>query len=340
MDNNSTTSSTSSATSATFAPASLLDDLIYVDIAFREPRALMACAFTLVLLAYALAAAGNSLLCVVVLLDRRLHRPPYALACILSLVGVAETTVALPRLLYDLSSRTSIAAGECLARMFVYHTLVRAHALVLVAMAVDRYLAVCHPLRYRALAAAVAASARASGAAWAAAAAGGSAAAIQGAGYVAVVARLRFCRARVVPSSTCDFSAVRRLMCGEVGYEAPVVYANILLGTALPLGAVAASYALILRECRGQRLPGGRRRALSTCVTHLLLVLVYFTSIFFTFATGLRLGAPTSGEGVTALQTVQFILPPALNPVIYGLRTAEVRRGLARLLPSKIWPSN
>nr|XP_032834993.1 putative olfactory receptor 56B2 [Petromyzon marinus] len=130
-------------------------------------------------------------------------------------------------------------------------------------------------------------------------------------------------------------------MCGEVGYEAPVVYANILLGTAPPLGAVAASYALILRECRGQRLPGGRRRALSTCVTHLLLVLVYFTSIFFfTFATGLRLGAATSGEGVTALQTVQFILPPALNPVIYGLRTAEVRRGLARLLPSKIWPSS
>nr|XP_032835103.1 olfactory receptor 52B2-like [Petromyzon marinus] len=162
----------------------------------------------------------------------------------------------------------------------------------------------------------------------------------KGAGYVAVVARLRFCRARVVPSSTCDFSAVRRLMCGEVGYEAPVVYANILLGTALPLGAVAASYVLILRECRGQRLPGGRRRALSTCVTHLLLVLVYFTSIFFTFATGLRLGAAMSGEGVTALQTVQFILPPALNPVIYGLRTAEVRRGLARLLPSKIWPSN
>ncbi|CAN0398134.1 unnamed protein product [Lampetra planeri] len=69
----------------------------------------------------------------------------------------------------------------------------------------------------------------------------------------------------------CDFSAVRRLMCGEASYETPVVYANILLGTALPLGAVTVSYALILRECRGPQLRG-RRRALSTCVTNLLLV--------------------------------------------------------------------
>ncbi|XP_061435790.1 olfactory receptor 2M3-like [Lethenteron reissneri] len=309
-------------------------DLIRIQTVFREPPTVRRFVFAFLLLVYALTLVANSLLCLAIARDRRLHKPMHLLVAALALTDLVENTNALPRTMYDLvGDAPYISVPWCIAKMFTYHVSFRVHGYILAAMAADRYLAVCRPLAYRSAASnAIALKALAFAVALAAA---------QGLGYVAIAVNLDLCKPRSLLTSTCDFLALRVLSCNHVALGQAYTFAMSLVGIALPLCAIAAFYALVLHECRKPALRRGRNKALRTCGTHLLVAAVYFSAILATFASGAGGGTPSSAaspELSVSLQSLQFVLPPVLNPIVYGLRTAEVKESLVRFLRSRVSP--
>ncbi|XP_032835081.1 olfactory receptor 52D1-like [Petromyzon marinus] len=316
---------TNASTNASSAPGSAaLSDLIVMVTVLSESRAFTRFAFATLLLIYVATVAGNSLLCLVVCRTPSLHRPMHVLVALLCATDLVEATNSLPRIMSNLAASNRMSLSECIAQMFFLHVAVRTQAYVLALMALDRYAAVVRPLRYRSLV-----SVRRVARAFAAAVA---AAAVPVAGYVAVTLRLDYCRERVTSSPNCDFLVLSNLSCGDLSLNAALAYANVASGVALPLAVVAVAYGLVLRECSGQAACGGAggagAKARRTCVTHLVVVGVYFGSIFFTVASGLRAFSALPRDVRAPLQALQYVLPPALNPVVYGLRTAEIRRRL------------
>ncbi|CAN0383623.1 unnamed protein product [Lampetra fluviatilis] len=229
-------------------------------------------------------------------------------------------------------ARNRISLLECVAQMFVYHVAIRLQAFILVAMSLDRYAAVVHPLRYGALAsnARVLRSIPVL-----------IAAAVLPVLAYANVASLDYCRPMVLLAPCCQVTFLSSLACTETRSYTALYYANLTTGLALPLVVILASYALIFRELhRGGRGGGGRgggrrgggvgKAAVHSCVTHFAVIAVSFGSVFFTFFSSLQLAMGLPGDLVVVFQTLQYFAPPALNPLIYGLRTADIRRSLAK----------
>ncbi|XP_061435793.1 olfactory receptor 5H19-like [Lethenteron reissneri] len=312
-------------------PVAAATDIIRIQTVFREPPTIRRFVFAFLLLVYALTLAANSLLCLAIARDRRLHKPMHLLVAALALTDLVENTNALPRTMYDLIGDSPyISVPWCIAKMFTYHLSFRVHGYILAAMAVDRYLAVCRPLAYRGAASnAIALKALAFAIALAAA---------QSLGNVAIAVNLDLCKPHLLITSTCDFLALRVLSCNHVALGQAYTSAMSVVGIALPLGAIAVFYALVLHECRKPALRRGRNKALRTCGTHLLVAAIYFGAILATVASG---GTPSSAawpELSVSLQNLQFVLPPVLNPIVYGLRTAEVKESLVRFLRSRVSP--
>ncbi|CAN0383782.1 unnamed protein product [Lampetra fluviatilis] len=330
---------TNASTNASSAPSSAsLSDLIVMVTVLSESPAFTHFAFAAILLIYVATVAGNSLLCLVVCRTPSLHRPMHVLVALLCATDLVEATNSLPRIMSNLAASNRMSLAECVAQMFFLHVAVRTQAYVLALMALDRYAAVVRPLRYRSLVT-VGRVARAFAVAVAAAT-------VPIAGYVAVALRLDYCRERVTSAPNCDFLVLSNLSCGDLSLNAALAYANVASGIALPLAVIAVAYALVLRECSSQAAAAGgggvggsggtvggsggsgAAKARRTCVTHLVVVAIYFGSIFFTVASGMRAFSAVPRDVRVPLQALQYVLPPALNPVVYGLRTAEIRRRL------------
>ncbi|XP_032835078.1 olfactory receptor 8H2-like [Petromyzon marinus] len=309
-------------------------DLILMATLFRDPPAARYSAFAALLLVYAFTVAANATLGLVICLEANLHRPMYVLMALLALTDVLETTNALPRIMANLvSSSNYVPMPECIAQMFFYHIAIRVQSFILTAMSVDRYVAIVHPLRYHSI--------MSNALVLKVFLASVALAALPIIGYVSVVVRLNFCRVKVTYSPNCDIMMISNLSCSDLYPNVFYTYANIITGIALPLLLVVAMYGLVFADLRRRR--GGssqqrHRKAVHTCVTHLFNVAVFFSSIVFTFINGLNLY--TIPRDVRfPLQSLQYVVPPALNPVVYGLRTAEIRRAFVRLVTRRVAPA-
>ncbi|XP_032834991.2 olfactory receptor 52Z1P-like [Petromyzon marinus] len=318
-------------------------DIIVMVTPFGDPPSVRLSLFGTLLLLFTAAVAGNALLCSVVCLERRLRTPMCTFIASMALTDIVQVASSVPRIMANLLGDGGAAGGgggprgggvglvsvaECTAQMFLMHVSVRAQAFLLALMSVDRYLAVAFPLRYRSLVT--------NGAALRASAAAAAAACALTCPNVALLVGLDYCRARVLAAVYCSFYSVAFTSCGDVGAQRRYGYATLALATALPACAVALAYALILLECRKAGLRRGQRKALRTCVTHLLAVGAFFASVFFSFASNISFLAGVGAEVSYCLQGLHCIVPALVNPVIYGLGTAEIRRGCVKRFRSRV----
>ncbi|XP_078738651.1 olfactory receptor 8H1-like [Lampetra fluviatilis] len=304
-------------------------DLIFMVTLFRDPPAARYSAFVALLLIYAFTVAANATLGLVICLESNLHQPMYLYIALLAITDVVESTNALPRIMANLVASNLIPIPECIAQMFFYHIAIRVQSLILTTMSVDRYVAIVHPLRYHSIMSNVLV--------FKAFLASVALAGLPIFGYVAVVVRLNYCRVKVTSSPNCHSSMLRNLSCSDIDSSVIFNYINIISGIILPFLVIVLMYLLILLECRKPHLREGKGKAIHTCVTHICVITVFFSSILFTFVSGLNLQTSISGD-LRSLQTLQYVLPPVLNPVVYGLRTAEIRRALARRLVGRVVP--
>lgn len=271
------------------------------------------------------ALAGNVLLLGLVTTDRTLHAPMYQLLGLLAIADLVLATSTVPKalaVLWGLSSEISF--GACLAQLFVAHVAFIAESSVLLAMAVDRYVAICQPLRYGALL-----TQRVIGIVAVAAVTRG---ACVMAPPVVLLQRLPYCGQRALPHTYCEHMGVARLACGDTRPNIWYGLATTLLSPALDLGLIGTSYALILRAVCRLPSQGARRKALSTCGAHAGVITLFYTPALFTFLAH-RFGRHTVPSHIhILLANLYVVVPPALNPVVYGVRTQQITQRLRHLL--------
>ncbi|XP_055972167.1 olfactory receptor 52W1 [Sorex fumeus] len=267
---------------------------------------------------YLLALLGNGALLTVVQTDSALHQPMFLLLATLAATDMGLATSIAPGLLavLCLGPRT-IPYVACLAQMFFVHALTAMESGVLLAMACDRAVAVGRPLHYSVLVT----KARVG---YAALALVLKAAAIV-IPFPLLVARFEHFRKKTINHAYCEHMAVVELVVGNTR-------ANNLYGLALSLAVsgvdilgIATSYGLIAHAVLKLPTREARSKAFGTCSSHICVILAFYVPGLFSYLTH-RFGRHTVPKFIhILLSNIYLLLPPALNPLIYGARTKQIR---------------
>jgi olfactory receptor len=239
----------------------------------------------------------------------------------LSVLETFYTTVTVPKLLAGLlAGARTISFSGCLTQLFLFLSLGSSECFLLATMACDRYLAICHPLHYPAimdsrLCLQLALSA------WL----GGFLASFVS---TALISRLRFCGSNVLNHFFCDISPLLQLSCSDTTTIETLDFVAALAVLATSLMVTTVSYAHILATVL--RIPGaGHQKAFSTCASHLVVVVIFYTTTIFMYA---RPHAISSFDLNKLVSVVYSVVTPLLNPIIYCLRNRDIREALAKLL--------
>ncbi|CAN0383436.1 unnamed protein product [Lampetra fluviatilis] len=237
-----------SSSSSSSSEASVSGTLILIAGLLREPAGTRPLVFAVVLIFYSVALVGNLLLCAAIYRDTRLHRPMFILLANLAISDVVGCSATLPRIMRDLTAPNLITVRECVAQMIAIHFYRALECFVLSAMALDRYVAICRPLRYHGLAT--------NGRALAVNAAAAAASAALVAPMLALALRLQLTdcpRPKLVPTAHCDNIALVNMACsdGSVNNAYGVALTTLTVGSSLT--AVVFSYACIVHECLARR---------------------------------------------------------------------------------------
>ncbi|XP_057552009.1 olfactory receptor 52P1 [Hippopotamus amphibius kiboko] len=266
---------------------------------------------------------GNITILVVVATEPALHKPLYLFMCMLSTTDLAAFISTVPKLLAILwCGAGHISASACLAQMFFIHAFCMMESTVLLAMAFDRYVAICHPLHYTTVL---------------------TDSIIARIGVVAVVRgsilmlpcpfliqRLSFCQSHVIPHTYCEHMAVVKLACGDTRPNRVYGLTAALLVIGVDMFCIGLSYVLIGRAVLRLSSHEARSKALGTCGSHVCVILISYTPALFSFFTH-RFGHCVPLHIHILLANVYLIFPPALNPMVYGVKTKEIRERVVRV---------
>lgn len=268
--------------------------------------------------AYALALAGNCSVLLAVRLEPGLHVPMYLFLCMLATIDLALATATVPRTLcFYWFGSGEIGFGACLLQMFLIHTLSAVESSVLLAMAVDRYVAICHPLRH----AAVLTNRATAGL--------GLLATARGVLFFLplplLLLPLPFCGSRALSHSFCLHQDVMNLACANTTPSVVYGLTAILLVMGLDAVLICLSYVLILKAVL--RLPAWRERlkVFSTCVAHICVVLAFYVPLIGLSVVH-RFGKDLAPLVHVVMGNIYILVPAVLNPIIYGVRTKQIRR--------------
>ncbi|XP_021394401.2 olfactory receptor 52B2-like [Lonchura striata] len=273
--------------------------------------------------AYVAALLSNGVLLLTIWAERSLHQPMYLFLAMLAVADLALSTTVVPKMLALFWFRArEISFGACLTQMFFLHFTTIAESKILLAMAFDRFVAVCFPLRYGAVLTPSAVAKT------------GLAALLRGFCVifpcVFLLRRLPFCGHTVVLHTYCEHMGIARLACADIS-------ANVWYGLALPfsvglldLALIAVSYGFILRALSGLPSRPARRKALHTCGSHVCVLLLFYAPVVFAALTQ-RFGRSIPPELRILLANLYVLFPPLLNPVVYGMRTQQIRDAVLKV---------
>lgn len=274
--------------------------------------------FSLVYLANCL---GNTAVVTLVALDVSLQTPMYFFLCHLAILNGFFSTVVTPKMLFNfLASRKVVSYPFCLAQTYLTLFLESTECFLLAVMAIDRYVAICYPLRYLLIMS------------WAVCTA--LAVAVWVTGFCASVIPLCFtilplCGPYVVDYLFCELPILLHLFCADTSLlEAMMAIGGA--GTVLfPFLLIFLSYFRILLAVIRIDSAEGRKKAFSTCASHLAVVSIYYGTGLIRY---LRPKSLYSAEGDKLISVFYAVISPALNPFIYSLRNKEVHGAMRRVV--------
>ncbi|XP_033024523.1 olfactory receptor 6A2-like [Lacerta agilis] len=271
---------------------------------------------------YLLTLLENVLLIVTISLNNHLHTPMYFFLGNLSLLEIFYVSITMPKLLSNLlSGEKTITLEGCITQLYFFLSLASSECFLLATMAYDRYLAICYPLHYATLM-----NHRASTVLSLVSWLGGFLASFPS---VLMISNLQFCRKNAIRHFFCDLSPLLRLSCTDTSSIEMVDFVAALAVLLTSLAVTGTSYICIF--CTVAKIPSvkGKRKAFSTCVSHLAVVSMFYATTIFMYARPKAIRTFDLNKLVSILYTV---VAPFLNPIIYSLRNREVRKTLRRAL--------
>ncbi|XP_012369219.1 olfactory receptor 4X2-like [Octodon degus] len=290
----------------------------FIFLGFSSSQQVQRVCFVIFLLVYAAIVLGNFLLILTVLSSASLGSPMYFFLSCLSLVEICYSSTTVPKLISDLlAERKSISVGGCMAQLFLMHFFGGIEIFLLTVMAYDRYVAICKPLHYttimnRQVCAVLVGTASAGGF-------------VHSIAQSLLIFQLPFCGPNVIDHYFCDVLPLLKLACSDTFLIGLLIVANGGTLSVVSFVVLLASYVVILLHLR-TRSSEGRRKALSTCASHVTVVTLFFIPCVFIY---LR---PSATLPVDKLVAVFYtVITPLLNPVIYSLRNAEVKKAVKNL---------
>ncbi|MEE6490682.1 hypothetical protein FKM82_015950 [Ascaphus truei] len=249
--------------------------------------------FTLLLIVYILIITGNVLISLVILVDRHLHSPMYFFICMLSFLELWYTAVTIP----------------CMLVMYLFHSLGITENYLLNVMAYDRFVAICKPLRYHTIMTSRSCKILVCGC-WLL-------------GFMSpitlliLVSQLPFCGPNEVHHLFCDSSALLNLACIDTSLNIIIDFAISLCMVIVTSLFIILTYIKIVVTIMKMSTAEGRRKAFSTCVSHLTVVLIFY------------------GMAIN-----YSVLTPLFSPIIYSFRNKEIKNSLKKFLQPKILSRN
>ncbi|XP_001507086.1 olfactory receptor 52A1-like [Ornithorhynchus anatinus] len=267
---------------------------------------------------FTVAVLGNCTVLIVIKRNPELHQPMYLLLAMLALndLGICPTIVPKTLGIFWFNLR-EIQFNSCLAQMFFVHVLAAFETGILVAMALDRYVAICHPLRYSSIL---------------------TPNVLLGMGLLVVLrgvfmilpflllikARVNSFRSTVVPHTYCEHMAVLKLATDDTRVNRIYGLAVVFIIFWFDSSFITTSYTLIFKAVF--RLPGkeARLKAFNTCTAHIIIIMLTYTLALFSFL-GHRYGHHLTPYVHILLANFYLLVPTVVNPIIYGAKTKEIR---------------
>ncbi|XP_076970786.1 olfactory receptor 10D3-like [Tamandua tetradactyla] len=280
--------------------------------------------FAVFLIFYLCTLLGNLLIPLAVRSDSRLHTPMYFFLCNLSVLDISFSSVSIPKLLAILLVRNRvISLGGCMAQVFFYHFLGSTECLLYTVMAYDRFAAICHPLRYTIIMNRRVCALLAAGT-W-------FTSSFHATILTSLTFQLPYCGSNEVDYFFCDIFPVVKLACGDTFIIETVSFTNIGVVPMTCFLLILASYVRIVIAIVKMNSAEGRRKAASTCVSHLTVVTLFFGPCALVYT------QPSLSEVlVTPVQLFGYIVTPLLNPTIYTLRNKDVKGALRKLVGGQV----
>ncbi|NP_001004696.2 olfactory receptor 2T4 [Homo sapiens] len=271
---------------------------------------------------FLMALSGNAVLILLIHCDAHLHTPMYFFISQLSLMDMAYISVTVPKMLLDqVMGVNKISAPECGMQMFFYVTLAGSEFFLLATMAYDRYVAICHPLRYPVLMNHRVCLFLSSGC-W-------FLGSVDGFTFTPITMTFPFRGSREIHHFFCEVPAVLNLSCSDTSLYEIFMYLCCVLMLLIPVVIISSSYLLILLTIHGMNSAEGRKKAFATCSSHLTVVILFYGAAIYTYMLPSSYHTPEKDMMVSVFYT---ILTPVVNPLIYSLRNKDVMGALKKML--------
>ncbi|KFO35824.1 olfactory receptor 2L3 [Fukomys damarensis] len=277
--------------------------------------------FTLTILIFLMALTGNLCMVLLILLDSQLHTPMYLLLSQLSLIDLICICTTVPKMASGfLFGNKSISFIGCGVQCFFFAMLAGCEGPILMSMAYDRYVAICFPLHYpirmnRRVCVLMILGSWVMGV-------------VNSCAHTVYVLHIPYCRSRAIDHFYCDIPAMVTLACEDTWIYEYTLFLSTVTFLLFPFIVIVGSYGKVLLAVYRMRTQEGRKKAYSTCSTHLTVVTLYYVPFVFTYLRPKSFRSPAEDKVVSVFYA---ILTPMLNPVIYSLRNKEVLGALARV---------
>ncbi|KAH0503848.1 Olfactory receptor 2T29 [Microtus ochrogaster] len=239
---------------------------------FKHPALLAVVIFVIFLMTL----SGNSLLILLILSDTRLHTPMYFFISQLSLMDMMYISVTVPKMLMDeVLGSHRISAAACGMQMFLYTILASSEFFILALMSYDRYVAICHPLRYPVLMNRRACLHMMS-ACW-------FLGSLDGFIFTPITMTSPFCGSREIHHFFCEIPAVIKLSCSGTWLYETLMYICCVPMLLIPVTVISSSYSFILLTVIRMNSAEGRKKALATCSSHMTVVILFYGAAVYTY---------------------------------------------------------
>ncbi|XP_039357634.1 olfactory receptor 6N1-like [Mauremys reevesii] len=278
--------------------------------------------FPLFLVIYIVTVAGNILIVGLVVADQHLHTPMYFFLGNLSCLETCYTSTFLPRMLASLlTGDRSISVSGCHVQFYIFGSLLATECCLLSVMSYDRYLAICKPLQYAAHMNSRFSFQLAVGC-WLT----GSVASTITACWLS---QLIFCGPNEIDHFLCDYTTLIKLSCSDTSLMVLMIFPLSFIFILPPFLLTLASYVYIISTVLRISSSTGRQKAFSTCSSHLIVVTIFYGTLFVVYMLPDTAALRDLNKVSSAFYT---ILTPMINPLIYSLRNKEVKEALRKAL--------